>query len=507
MSDCSFKTEYITEAVRLEFIGDIAFDSVKTGDNIHFRALCDSSVTPVIEYNGEKITAKNSVYTVSVVENGVLTVDAVGMTDCQNHKAGVGLGGEDLTSYNHDLFMKPFYEGDTVYHEAVMFSDSADGIVQKEKKLLFPIDDVISVRNNNLDKWYVLGVDYEVINGKLVFIDGGACPIWKGNFIVPADEADSFVDPALNVGTSGKAASWYRTEDGGDKGLNLIYDAYHEKCTLYVTYKHTKTWADLGEEGYAPITINNQSEKIQNFYEKLLSGEDINVLVYGDSTATGCASTGMLANYDLFSREPDEKGEYEVMHRKGTGYDINAPTFFEMATNELIKKYGKGNTAKFYNIANGGVGAPWGKLNVLPRVEFMDKFYGEKIIPDVIYIKFMANDIRSNPEKYRESYESIVRDFKNLYPYALIIMVSGKINNERSFIYSDYHDNQLELQKALCFISDIYENCVVVKATDFWVEALKSKDYEDYLSNNINHANDYWAATTAQLIVATVSKN
>lgn len=411
-----------------------------------------------------------------------------------------------LNNYNNETFMTPIWEGDTVYHEAAMFIDSADGYVQKTKKLLYPIDKVISVQNNNLDKRYTEDVDYRVENGRLIWCEAGNCPIWRGYLTVPSDAKDSCIDPALSTGTSSTAASWYRLEENGDKGLNLIYDAYHEAVTLYVTYTHSKTWADLGEEGYTPIAPKNKSEKVKYFYEKLASGNDINVLVYGASTATGCSSSGANVNYELFSKNSDENGEYTVTPRKDKGTGINAPTFFEQATNEMVKKFGRNNKVNYYNIACGGIGAKWGMENLLPRTAFMNRYYGKVITPDIIYLKFMGNDARTSPESFKTSNESMVENFKRLYPEALIVLVSGKINNEKCYIFRNYRDNVFKLQDVLCGIENKYENCVVSEATPVWESILKSKDAEDYLSNNINHANDFWAKVTAQIITATIEK-
>ena len=60
------------------------------------------------------------------------------------------------------------------------------------------------------------------------------------------------------------------------------------------------------------------------------------------------------------------------------------------------------------------------------------QYYGKKIVPDIIFLKFMGNDARTKPESFLDSNESMVADFKRLYPNALIVLVSGKINNERS---------------------------------------------------------------------------
>lgn len=72
---------------------------------------------------------------------------------------------------------------------------------------------------------------------------------------------DSYVDPKLSTGTSANAASWYRLEEDGDMGLNLIYDSYHEDKTVYVTYTHSKCWSDLSEEGYTPVAPKKQKQK------------------------------------------------------------------------------------------------------------------------------------------------------------------------------------------------------------------------------------------------------
>ncbi|MEE0841067.1 MAG: hypothetical protein U0L72_11090, partial [Acutalibacteraceae bacterium] len=82
----------------------------------------------------------------------------------------------------------------------------------------------------------------------------------------------------------------------------------------------------------------------------------------------------------------------------------------------------------------------------------------------------------------------------------------AKLNNEKCYIFRNYHENTLKLQQVLCDIENKYDNCVVAEATTIWESIIKSKDAEDYLSNNINHANDFWAKTTAQIITATIEK-
>ena len=64
----------------------------------------------------------------------------------------------------------------------------------------------------------------------------------------------------------------------------------------------------------------------------------------------------------------------------------------------------------------------------------MNKYYSKVITPDIIFLKFMGNDIKTSPESFRASNESMVENFKKLYPEALIVMASGKLNNEKCYI-------------------------------------------------------------------------
>lgn len=98
----------------------------------------------------------------------------------------------------------------------------------------------------------------------------------------------------------------------------------------------------------------------------------------------------------------------------------------------------------------------------------------------------------------------IVSQFKALYPNAVIVLVSGKINNEKCTNFD--RAKVMAFEEALAEIADANTNCIVAKTTSVWAEIVKSKNYEDYLSNNINHANDFWAKVTAQVIVAAAEK-
>ena len=405
---------------------------------------------------------------------------------------------KDLSKYDEETFMNYIWSGNEVYHEAVMFYQSSDGQTSLEKKLLYPIDQVVSVRSADLKTVYFQGVDYAVKDGKLVLPEFSHIPVYTAPLEVPQDTPDGYQDPLLADHGSLSQAKFYTTDD--KNGLCLIYDGFHRQHTVYVTYTHTKTWAEFdGSEGYEPSAPTASGNELKSFYNKLESGEDLNVLVYGDSVATGASSTGANMNYELFDKN-------NAVMRRGNGTGMKAPTFFEQATQHLVTKYGQNNHISYYNIALGGTGAQWGAKNLQKRVETMNTYYGTTVTPDIIYVLFFANDVRQPVADYSANMGSIVEQFRELYPNASIVLLSDKVNNAKSVIYNDFA-HQLELENALVELADAHDNCIAVKEFSAWLNITKSKDYEDYLSNNINHANDWWAMVTAQVAAATMARN
>ena len=66
-----------------------------------------------------------------------------------------------MPNYDLKTYVKPIWEGDTIYYETVLFVGEEDCA-----PLLFPIKEVVAVYNYGLDIEYVKGKDYEIIDGK-----------------------------------------------------------------------------------------------------------------------------------------------------------------------------------------------------------------------------------------------------------------------------------------------------------------------------------------------------
>ena len=426
-----------------------------------------------------------------------LSVETSNNPYLQKHEAGKTVDGKDLTAYREEVHQSSIWQGNTVYHESVMFYNSSDGRVSLTKKLLYPIEKIVSVRSSDLKTNYVIGVDFTVENGKLVWLPGGKCPVYTGPLTVPKNTPDDYKDPELADHGSVSTAKYYKTDD--ENGLCVLYDAYHEQHTVYVSYTHQKTWAELdGSAGYHGKAPEAQGGKLGGLYQKLQSGSPLNVLVYGDSVATGCSSSGANMNYDLF--DTDCK-----VQLRGAGWGARVPTFFEQATARLTTLYGKQNSVTYYNLARGGMSSRWGAEHLGERIKAMNSYYGKTVTPDLIYVLYFSNDTQRETAQYRADMNSITTQLRTQYPNAAIVLLSGKMDNKRCNIYGDIAHQQ-EMEQALVEIAAQTENCITLPAFSQWISITGAKDVEDYLSNNINHANDWWATMTAQMLVAAMQR-
>ena len=139
------------------------------------------------------------------------------------------------------------------------------------------------------------------------------------------------------------------------------------------------------------------------------------------------------------------------------------------------------------------------------RIKAMNSYYGKTVTPDLIYVLYFSNDTERETAQYRADMNSITTQLRTQYPNAAIVLLSGKMDNKRCNIYGDIAHQQ-EMEQALVEIAAQTENCIALPAFSQWISITGAKDVEDYLSNNINHANDWWATMTAQMLVAAMQR-
>ncbi len=422
--------------------------------------------------------------------------------------------GIDLTRYDKAAEEISLWKDEGVaYHEPVLFYETTDsdpallacgGNIRKRAKLLHPIDRVIAVKDHALDICYTQGVDYEISDGELVFLEGGRMPLFQGALRSAKKAENAVNDPTVAANGSGSYAEWYITDrDPEGYGLMLHFDTLSQYA-VYVTYEYSENWP-----GLALTPPEAQGSKLTKLYDKLAEdGRRINVLVLGDSTATGAAASGRDRAYDTFTRA-DTEGNISLLRKKDShnGTGIKAPTFFERATRWLVDHSHVNHEIAYYNLAIGATHSAYGAEVLASRLAFMKQYYCDReVTPDIVYIKYMANEVRSTPERYVESMRRMTATLRAAYPDVTLVFVTGKINNTNCLIFKEHVENCLAMEAALSAFVKQTENAVLAPNTSVFHQIVKAKQPEDYLANNINHANDYWSYVTGQVILGAMRR-
>ena len=170
----------------------------------------------------------------------------------------------EVQNWTLEELMTPVWEGDTAYMETVLPVENQFGGMDPIE-LLYPIEEIIEVKNAELTVTYKKGVDYIVSGGKLLIADDGAIPTMDYTEFHPL------------LGESG-----FQDKNGG-------YICFHEgdyfhKKQIVVTYTHTEEY-----EGYVP---EGKSDLLPKVTERLNQEKSIDLLVFGDSISVGANSSG-----------------------------------------------------------------------------------------------------------------------------------------------------------------------------------------------------------------------
>ena len=197
-------------------------------------------------YNGEAadITVTITAVDAPVYLAGVLACVGDGWTTPELPEA-------PIMSYDLEQYTTPVWEGDTVYHESVLFIENADGTVTAPA-LLYTPDLILSVASADLKTTYTLGKDYKI----------------EGKTIVLTDDTTIPVMPYENYISNGA----------------VIQTTSVMGYQLSVSYTHSDAWT--------LSTPAAQLADLPKLKAKLEAGEAVNMLFCGDSITVGYEGSG-----------------------------------------------------------------------------------------------------------------------------------------------------------------------------------------------------------------------
>ncbi len=445
-------------------------DTIFPGDKVKFKVFTADNLTPKVEVNANIINPdENGDYSFVADKKVEIKVKCDG--DDKRRDANIDKEGNDLSRYNADIAALPIWEGDTVYHENLLFVPGRD-----TAKLLYPISEVISVRSYDLYTNYIEGVDFEITDDGLIKrLENSRIPLYKGDLITETENA-------------------FPTADG--KYLEFIGDHTYVKYGIAVTYEHKTQWQD--GEGYNPIEIRSVEEQLPKVFEKLKKGEEVNILIYGDSISTGWSSSGLNFVNSIYSKT-GEVGSNVINVPPYT------PTWPEMVKSELERLYPKAKI-NLKILALGGTKSNWGAKSIKERLGYL----GEDWKTDLMILSYGGNDAtaKMSSDEFFDNMQNIIYEFRDpadsvCNPEAEVLLWSQSLPNTAATTYAP--EVYLGYQDELEYIAGENEGVALVKLTDQFVEIIQSKLAIDYLNTNVNHPNDFTTRVVAQGLIAALT--
>ncbi|MBQ3492944.1 MAG: SGNH/GDSL hydrolase family protein [Clostridia bacterium] len=352
-----------------------------------------------------------------------------------------------MASYDLETYIKPIWQGDTVYYETVLFVGEEDCA-----PLLYPIEQVVGVYNYGLTEEYQLGKDFEIIDGKIKRIKGGKTPY------CPVDDyyLDKQAQYAIEIVNNREVAP------AGKKYFNFGEKDSYSKYQIAVTYRHSAQNKTLIPQG--------KSQRFSCFLNKLKEQKSASVIFYGDSITTGCNSSGTPMGGMV---EPFAESFPVMVHKK------------------LQKEFDA--EIEYANTAVGGWATDRGLDAFDERV--LDKEY------DLLVLGFGMNDGATPLETYLERTEKMVLKFRERNPQGQVVLLSTTYpNTESNWVRNQplFINELVKLEKKYSFVG-------VADMTNMHYNLLETgKRYRDMTGNNVNHPNDFLARIYAQVVLKTL---
>lgn len=368
--------------------------------------------------------------------------------------------------------MRSVFCGNTVEQETVMFIDPAD-----EKKLLYPIEQVIAVTSYDGETVYEAGRDYVVSEGNLRLTPHSAIPC-----ITP----EAYYDvPASILETAYK----------GRKVLTHWGEyALMSAWQVCVTYTHDAPW-----DGFIQPS---EAEYFGPFLDKLRRGEDVTVLFYGDSITYGYNASWMggFAPYRpsyamLFTRALADRYGYTVRYTS-TGI----PVAGKIPEEDYVA--GSRGVITYLNTAVGGWTAEGGVAHRQAHLADQVAAHG----CDLLVLAFGMNDGGKDPQEVAQCLSILVDCAREQAPEVAVALVATMVPNPNAT--NGWYGRQAEQEPALLALAEDYRAkgvpCGVCRMTSVSLSVLTRKDFHDYSGNNINHPNDFFSRVYAQTLLRTV---
>lgn len=336
--------------------------------------------------------------------------------------------------------LTPFWEADVVDRESVLFiRDPETGVARAS--LLFPVREVISVRDASGQMTYTEGIDYRYTPGT------AEIEVPEGSRIVT------------------KAASDLRVPAGSQPYRLTHRDGQGEiRFGAKLEYHGMQTWITYSKaDDRWPVELAAfDAQQLPRTIQRLRDKKALNIVLLGDSISTGCNASGWA------NGAPQQPAYPELLRRH---LEAHYKTEVELT-----------------NLSVGGTSTPWG-------VKMIPKVVEQK--PDLVILAFGMNDSSGrSSDDYRTQIETMISTARESLPDVEFILVASMLGNRdwttlKHDLFSKYRDELADLCEPGIALADM---------TSVWQEMLKRKQDHDLTGNGVNHPNDFGHRVYAQVI-------
>ena len=383
---------------------------------------------------------------------------------------GLNLSADKLQDTMSDMLGSGLMRNETV----MLFDSDLDG---EPKSLLFPIKEIVSVTNYAGTRVYTEGVDYEIIDGKIKILS---------NTIT----SRAAMKISKYYGTSDSMLQTYKP-DGTLSNTYWGEGATMTANQLCVTYKYDTDWEGFHQE--------SNIQTYENVIKKLIAGEDVTFIFYGDSITCG-------ANASWFVGVEPGQYSYPMLFTEAIadlfGYTVNYVNVSNL--HSLIKPVpadyvaGTRGTINFINSAVGG----WNTKDGLNNFDTFVKPYIQQYGCDLLVLAYGMNDGGTSVSSVMNSTKSMVEKAYALSSDLHVAIVSTMVPNN---LAPGWYKNQAKQEAEFIILAEELNaagiKTALTKMTSMSLSILEYKAFVDYTGNNINHPNDFFGRVYAQTLL------
>ena len=372
----------------------------------------------------------------------------------------------------HEQVM-PFWQSDVIYNEPVLLLEETPGGVSSGKLMLEPAE-IYSVRDYSLKREWKRGVDWEYRDGKIVRLDGSDIPYFTEENLHGRDlmrrsygENGEIIREPFGVENP-----TFQTVSGEDTVIYTETPLIFE-YQIFVTYKYK-------EGSYKGPVQPYLGDKLPLLEQKIRTGEDIRMLLLGDSISCGGCSSSNI------NSEPFMKNWYELF--------ADAVAEASGGNVKMDNSYSVGGQISDWSLSSSGESVNGVSLNKAQAAVLKEK-------PDLILIGWGMNDgtWHENQDLLAENVLKIIDSITFVYKEPVEFIVIGTcMPNDNGACYvldsgvrKPLYGFQPTYSASLAEMCASVDNAVFVDAGEIHRYAIANKKYEDMTVNNVNHPNDF----------------